>query len=490
MRRNAKIVCTLGPSSESPAILRKLIDAGMNVARLNFSHGTHAEHLERIKNLRQLMTELNKPVTILQDLSGPKMRVGDLPLEGIELTENESVFFTSTQKSKNTPSTGHAVIPLDVPSLFESLKPGNRILLDDGKLEVQVSEVTTDEIIGKVVIGGKLTSHKGVNLPGAALNIPAFTEKDRGDLGFGLENDVDMVAMSFVRTARDVLELRNAIQDMAPEKIDLPIIAKLERPEAISNLDSILSLSDGVMVARGDLGVETSPSAVPIMQKEIIETANRMGKAVITATQMLESMMTNTRPTRAEASDVANAVFDGTDAVMLSGETASGQFPVESVKMMDEIVREAESNFTEWGHCKTFTSENIRDDAAAITAAARELAQDRNVAGIAVFTLTGHTAMLIAKTRPDARIFAFTPFEKTYKRMCLYWGVTPILVDFSKTVEGMIHSVDEAILNSTDLTKGQQVVIVSGLPVSAMRKPNFALLHTIGETYGISKGTL
>lgn len=490
MKRNAKIVVTLGPSSESSETLRKLIAAGMDVARLNFSHGTHAEHLQRIQTLRQLIKELNKPVTILQDLSGPKMRVGVLPEDGIGLKVGESVHFVNTVESEQITRKKYPVIPLDVPSLFDSLKTGSRILLDDGKLEVLVTEILENEIVGKVIIGGKLSSHKGVNLPGAALNIPAFTAKDREDLKFGLENDVDMVAMSFVRSARDILELRNAIQDLAPEKIDLPIIAKLERPEAINNLDSILALANGVMVARGDLGVETSPSVVPIMQKEIIETANRMGKVVITATQMLESMMTNTRPTRAEASDVANAVFDGTDAVMLSGETASGQYPVESVVMMDRIVKEAESHFSEWGHCKTFASENINDDATAITAAAREIAQDRNVAAIAVFTLTGHTGMLISKTRPDAPILAFTPFEKTYKRMNLYWGITPILVNFSKSVEEMIKTVDEAILASTDLVKGQQVVIISGLPVSAMRKPNFALLHTIGETYGVTSTNL
>jgi pyruvate kinase len=484
MKRNAKIVATLGPSSESAKTLREMILAGMDVARLNFSHGTHEDHLKRIQTLRGLLKEMKKPVTILQDLSGPKMRVGDLASDGVTLQEGHFVHFTSSQNAALSGEGKDTVIPLDVPYLFESLKVGNRILLDDGKLEVVVTKITTTEIIGKVVIGGKLTSHKGVNLPGAALNIPAFTEKDKVDLKFGLENDVDMIAMSFVRSSKDILEVRNAIQELAPDKVDLPIIAKLERPEAIENLDSILSLANGVMVARGDLGVETSPSVVPIMQKEIIETANRMGKVVITATQMLESMMTNTRPTRAEASDIANAVFDGTDAVMLSGETASGQFPIESVAMMDRIVKEAESHFSEWGHCKNFVGENVMDDATAITGAARELAQDRNVAAIAVFTLTGHTALLMSKTRPDAPILAFTPFEKTYQRMNLYWGITPVLVHFSKSVEGMIQIVDEAILASTELVKGQQVVIISGLPVSAMRKPNFALLHTIGETYG------
>lgn len=486
MNRKVKIVVTLGPSSESREILDSLINAGMDVARLNFSHGTHDDHLRRIKALRSLLKEKKKSVTILQDLSGPKMRVGDLPGSGVLLGEGRLVHFTNTANAQLHSGKEYPVVPLDIPFLFESLKVGNRILLDDGKLEIVVDKITEDEIIGKVVIGGVLTSHKGVNLPGAALNIPAFTEKDKDDLKFGLANDVDMVAMSFVRSVKDILELRNAIQDLAPDKVDLPIIAKLERPEAITNLDSILTLANGVMVARGDLGVETSPSAVPIMQKEIIETANRVGKVVITATQMLESMITNVRPTRAEASDVANAVFDGTDAVMLSGETASGQYPVESVQMMDRIVREAESHYSEWGFCKNNTCENMADDASAITIAARELAQDRNVAAIAIFTLTGNTAVLMSKTRPNAPILAFTPFKKTYQRMNLYWGITPFLVHFSKSVEEMIQTVDEAILASTDLIKGQQVVIISGLPVGAMRKPNFALLHTIGEVSGIN----
>jgi len=299
-------------------------------------------------------------------------------------------------------------------------------------MDVEVKQVHSNEITGEVVLGGILTSHKGVNLPGAELHIPAFTEKDRVDLVFGLENNVDMVAMSFVRSAKDILELQNAIQEIAPERADLPIIAKLERPEAIAGLDGILSAANGVMVARGDLGVETSPSAVPIMQKEIIESANRMGKIVITATQMLESMMTNTRPTRAEASDVANAVFDGTDAVMLSGETASGQFPIESVAMMTKIVCEAEAHFQEWGHHPNYSAEMEMDDSMAITAAAHELAQDRDVPAIAVFTLTGHTALLMSKKRPDCPILAFTPLEKPSIRMRHFLGNHTISSKFHK----------------------------------------------------------
>jgi pyruvate kinase len=482
MIRNARIVATLGPSSQDEATIRALIEAGLDVARLNFSHGTHEDHAARIAIVRKLSDELGKPITILQDLQGPKLRVGNLPAAGITLTVGQKVKLASTAEGGASPKNSPSVtfIPMDVPNLTGALSIGNRILLDDGHLELQVTGVGDNDIEANVILGGLLTSHKGVNLPGANLNIPGFTQKDQADLAFGLQAGIDLVAISFVHTAQDILTVRKAIQEYAPDKSDTPIIAKLERPEAIDNLDQIIEVTDGVMVARGDLGVETSPAFVPIVQKRIIQEANRKSKIVITATQMLDSMINNPRPTRAEASDVANAIFDGTDAVMLSGETASGSYPVESVKMMDSIVQAAEQHFAEWGIRESRPEEPERDDAISITRAARELAHDRNVAAIAVFTQTGKTALLMAKARPQVPILAFTPEIRTYQRLGMFWGVTPFFVPYASTVEGMITHLEAAIVSSTQIQPGQQVIVITGFPVGTRIPPNFALLHTIG----------
>lgn len=480
--RKAKIVATLGPSSRDEDTIRKLIQAGIDVARLNFSHGTHEEHHQLIAIIRKLSAEMKKPVTILQDLQGPKLRVGVLSPEGVDLVAGEKIILTSAEQVENPKQSSDQalVIPMDVPDLVNSLAPGNRILMDDGHMELQVVDVRPDAVEALVILGGNLRSHKGVNMPGAILHIPGFTEKDREDLVFGLKEGIDVVAISFVHTAEDILTVRNAIREIAPQQADTPIIAKLERPEAIDNLDEILEVADGVMVARGDLGVETSPSAVPIIQKKIIEAANRKTRTVITATQMLDSMIHNPRPTRAEASDVANAIFDGTDAVMLSGETASGDYPIESVAMMNAIVLEAEAHFNEWGHCETFEGET-EDDALSLTKAARELAHDRNVSSVAVFTQTGRTAQLMSKARPEVAVLAFTPEERTYQRLNLYWGVIPFKVPYAYTVETMISMVEDAMRSNTTLRPGQQVIIITGFPVGAWRPANIMLLHTIDE---------
>jgi pyruvate kinase len=487
MDRKAKIVATIGPSCGDEAKLQKLIESGVNVARLNFSHGTHEEHAQRILSLRKLSKKLNCPITVLQDLQGPKLRVGWLPKDGVILQAGQIVELTNNQASpldfpqKNISGDEFIRLPIDIPDLTHNLSAGKRILLDDGHLELEILSVNHGKIQAKVILGGKLSSHKGVNFPGVHLDIPGFTEKDHEDLIFGLEQNVDAIAISFVRSAQDIKNLRQKIQSINPEMVSMPIIAKLELPEAIENLHEIVHEADGVMVARGDLGVETNPARVPILQKEIIQLANRHDKTVITATQMLDSMIHNPRPTRAEASDVANAVFDGTDAVMLSGETASGDFPLESVMMMDGIVREAEFYFSAWGSKNAFPEEATRDDAISTTRAARELAHDRNVAAIAVFTQSGKTALLMSKARPQVPILAFTPEEKTYQQMGLLWGVTSFLVPIAKTVEEMIQIVDNSIIDVGSFKKGQQVVMVTGFPVGALRPPNFALLHTIGE---------
>lgn len=476
--RRTKIVATIGPASRDEATLRALLQAGVDVVRLNFSHGTHAEHAETIRLVRQLSHRLGKPVAVLQDLQGPKIRLGNLP-RPVEVTEGQEVCFEAAPavRFREQPLT----VPVDFSELARAVRPGSRILVDDGLLEFEVLAVEGSQVRARTILGGILRSHKGLNLPGARLDIPGFTEKDEEDLTFGLHHGVDAVAVSFVRTPQDVARVRQAIAQISPERADIPVIAKLERPEALENLHEIIHAADGVMVARGDLGVEMPPESVPIAQKQIIEMANRHTKLVITATQMLDSMIHNPRPTRAEASDVANAIFDGTDAVMLSGETASGRYPVEAVRMMDAIVRQAEQHMDRWGHWRGIRDhEHPHDDARSLTHAARELAHDRGVAAIAVFTQTGRTAVLMSKTRPRVPVLAFTPEDRTYRRLALYWGIIPYRVPFANTVELMLRHVETGLRTSTDIQPGQQVVVVAGFPVGAMRPPNFLLLHTLG----------
>ena len=483
MIKQAKIVATLGPSSNDEKTLIAMINAGMDVARLNFSHGNHDEHMKRINLIRRLSDELQKPITILQDLQGPKLRVGKLPEEGIPLEPGQKIILAPADVDlPDEDKQDVTAIPMEVPNLVDSVSVGDRILLDDGLLELKTTNLGKDFLEAEVILGGILKSHKGVNLPGAALAIPALTEKDLIDLEFGLRVKVDVVAISFVQSANDIIMLREKMKELNPARANTPIIAKLERPLAIENLESILEVTDGVMVARGDLAVETSPSQVPIMQKKIIEAANQRSKVVITATQMLDSMIHNPRPTRAEASDVANAVFDGTDAVMLSGETAAGAYPVESVAMMSRIIQEAEKNFGEWGQIQTSSAVSPMDDAISITRAARELAQDRQVACIAVFTQSGKTALFMSKARPTMPIIALTPDQDTYQRLGLYWGVTPFLVPYATSVESMLSHIEAALIANTELSSGKQVVVIAGLPVGAMRPPNFTLLHTIGKS--------
>ncbi len=477
MQRKAKIVATIGPSSESREMLEAMLKAGMNVARMNFSHGTHEQHERRIRCLRELSAELGIPLGILQDLQGPKIRVGVLnpPLD-LEPGERVTLFAEGTTPPEN----GTKHVPVAFVELFDSVAAGDRILLDDGRLAVKVIETQKQLLIAEVRVGGRLSSNKGINLPGARLNIPGFTEKDRADLAFGLEQNVDCVAISFVRAAQDVLAVRKAIEELDEGGARPLLIAKLEKPEALDNLEDILNVADGVMVARGDLGVEMSPERVPMAQKRIIQEANRHSKLVITATQMLESMMNNPLPTRAEASDVANAIFDGTDAVMLSGETAAGQYPLEAVRLMDRIVRQAEENFGDWGH---FNIPNLKshDDAFSITRAARELAHDLNVAAIAVFTQTGHTAQMMSKARPRVPILAFTPVQQTIGRMAIYWGVTPHLVPMAASLREMVNQADSKLTAAKWVEPGRQVVVISGFPVNTMRPPNMAYLHNVGE---------
>ena len=477
MTRFAKIVATLGPSSSSEERLRQMILAGLDVARLNFSHGTHADHAERIALIRRLSEEMNKPIAILMDLQGPKLRIGTLAVEPLPLVAGEQVALSS--ESQHEMPKGITFIPFDVPKLHEALEPGNHILMDDGNLELEVIKVEGDNIFAKVLIGGDLKSHKGVNLPGSKLNIPILTEKDIVDLQFGLDQGLDLVALSFVKTAADIESARKTMQAMIPGRRVPPIVAKLERPEALDNLEEIMQVTNGVMVARGDLGVEMSPADVPSAQKCIIRMANVCGRFVITATQMLESMITNPRPTRAEAADVANAIYDGTDAVMLSAETAAGAYPVESIRMMSRIVEESESHLDEWGHAASLVSIDAHNDAAHICIAANDLAKDANAAAIVAFTVSGSTAMWTSKTKPRVPIYAFTPERSTLQWLSICRGVIPFFVPHADTLETMIMHVETAISSSTELKAGDQVVVISGFPVGQFRTPNLTLLYKI-----------
>jgi pyruvate kinase len=416
-------------------------------------------------------------VAVLQDLQGPKIRVGNLD-QPLVLKEAERVRFYAED---DAPPVGtEQKVPVAFVELFESVRTGDRLLLDDGRLALTVESTRPRELTARVDVGGPLSSHKGINLPGVHLRISGFTEKDEADLAFGLAQGMDAVAISFVRSADDVLLVRSAIERLGQGSNSRPLlIAKLEKPEVFDDLARILDVVDGVMVARGDLGVEMPPEKVPVLQKKIIKEANARTKLVITATQMLESMITNPLPTRAEASDVANAIFDGTDAVMLSAESASGHYPVEAVTMMSRIVTEAEINFMEWG--KTRSLDALGDtDAASMSRAAYEIARDRDVAAIAVFTMQGRTAQLISKAHPNVPILAFSPDEATCRRLCFLWGVFPRLVPFATTMEEMIHHVEAAMLRNGMVQPGQQVVLVCGFPVGALRPPNMALLHTVG----------
>jgi pyruvate kinase len=475
--RKAKIVATIGPASDSPAVIEALIRAGMNIARLNFSHGTHEQHSKRIATIREVAMQAGMPVGILQDLQGPKIRVGKLT-SPVRLIVDEEVCLYAAQDQP--PSTSRQLIPVDFRELFEAVQPGDKLLLDDGRLTLAVLTVKGRMVEARVIVGGELTSHKGINLPGVKFRISGYTEKDRQDLKLGISEGVDAVAISFVRSVEDVRTVRRSMQELSGDQRLPLLIAKLEKPEAIQELDAILEEVDGVMVARGDLGVELPPEQVPPLQKLIIRTANGKAKLVITATQMLETMIQNPLPTRAEASDVANAIFDGTDAVMLSAETASGEYPVEAVEMMSRIVQEAETHFLEWGSQLDGRAGLGQSDAATMARAANELAGDPDVTAVSVFTMQGRSAWLMSKARPPKPILAFTPEIKTYNQLAFLWGVTPNLTRYATTLDEMLADVDSALLNS-GIRSGQQVILICGYPVGAKRPPNMALLHVVGS---------
>ena len=469
--RRTKIVCTIGPASRSFAVLERLIEAGMDVARLNFSHGTHAEHGEVIAAIRRISNARVRPVAVLQDLSGPKIRVGAIAAGQVHI-ETGSVLTLTTRQ---VPGDSHE-ISVSHPALPRDLATGDTILLADGALELRVLETTTEDITCSVQIGGPLSSHKGVNVPTRSLSMPSMTDKDRTDLAFGIEHGVDYVALSFVRTAEDLLEARRIIEQHGAT---IPLVAKIEKHEALTNMDEIIEAADAVMVARGDLGVETPLEKGPLVQKLLIERSNRAGKPVITATQMLRSMVENPRPTRAEVTDVANAVLDGTDAVMLSEETAVGAYPVESVAMMARIAEDAESALaftTETGMAGSARAGSLGES---VGRAACELANHIDAASIITFTLSGSTARLVAKNRPRQLILAPTPLESTYRRLSLVWGVVPIVSQVAKDTDEMIEKALAESLRSGLVQYGQRVVITSGVPMGVTGSTNLIKVHVL-----------
>ena len=465
-----KIVATIGPASDSPEKIKQMMLTGMSVARLNFSHGSYDDHAQRIKLLRSISAELDMPLTLLQDLQGPKIRVGDLPKEGIELAPDTTLTLVPLEEFNGQPNT----VAIDYPYVAEEAEPATQVLLDDGLLQLEVKEIQGNAVICRVVTGGILKSHKGVNFPTLNLRLPSMTEKDKQDLEFGVEQGVDIISLSFVRRAEDVQELKALLKEKGA---DIPVLAKLEKPQAIANLEAIVNECDAIMVARGDLGVEMSPEKVPLIQKRIIRMCNQKGIPVITATQMLDSMIRNPRPTRAEVSDVANAIMDGTDAVMLSGESAVGDYPVESVQMLARIATDVEPE-TQYVN---YPPSEI-DDPHAISEAINAIDQVIDLSYIVTFTETGHSAKLAAAERPSVPVVAVTENYQVYHRLNLAWGVKPLLVEhLADTIDGMFQQIDHCLMDRKLAVRGDKVLIVGGIPMHQSRSTNFLKIHTLGE---------
>lgn len=487
-----KIVCTLGPATDSPETLRAMIRAGMTVARVNFSHGTEEGKRRVVETVRRVAAEEQRYVALMGDLQGPKIRVGSLPAEGVRLEEGQEITLTSGAIHDPTRE-----IPFPHPDIIPDIRLGDHILLDDGSLELEATAIAPPAITCRVHVGGLLTSHKGVNLPGVALQIPAMTDKDREDALLALELKLDYVALSFVRRAKDIEELRDYLERHAhvPKKRRVgenpnwipAIVAKIEKPEAFDDLEAIVRAADAIMVARGDLGVETAPERVPLAQKEIIRLCNALGKPVITATQMLQSMIEAPRPTRAEASDVANAIIDGSDAVMLSGETSVGKYPVEAVQMMAKIAEAVEQS-------DSFPYEQLMDSVCgegvlppadlisrAISRATVKIAGECAATAILTSTESGRTARTVARHRPRCPLIAATPFEETARRMQLVWGVISVLVPPFQDTDQMIHTMVQAVVKHGYAEVGRTIVLTAGIPFTVHGVTNMIKVHTVRE---------
>ncbi|WP_042459640.1 pyruvate kinase [Neobacillus dielmonensis] len=483
MLRKTKIVCTIGPASETVDKLTQLMNAGMNVARLNFSHGDFEEHGSRIKNIREAASANGKNIAILLDTKGPEIRTHNMQNGALELKSGESIIVSMTEVEGTLEK-----FSITYPGLINDVQVGSKILLDDGLIGLEVTKIDADagEIHTSILNSGTLKNKKGVNVPGVSVNLPGITEKDKNDILFGIEQGIDFIAASFVRRAKDVLEIRQLLEENNAGHIH--IIPKIENQEGVDNIDEILEVSDGLMVARGDLGVEIPAEEVPLVQKLLIKKCNALGKPVITATQMLDSMQRNPRPTRAEASDVANAIFDGTDAIMLSGETAAGLYPVEAVQTMHNIAMRAEQALDHkeiLSNRSKNTDHNLTD---AVAQSVAHTALNLDVEAIITSTESGHTARMIAKYRPESTIVAVTANEPVYRRLALVWGVVPQLGRVATTTDEMLDIAVEESINSGIVKHGDLVVITGGVPVGETGTTNLMKIHVVGDILAKAQG--
>jgi pyruvate kinase len=469
--RKTKIIATLGPASKSKKVITELVKAGVNAVRLNCSHGTLEEHDKTLKTVREVSNELAVHIAVLQDLPGPKIRIGRLDAP-VKLENGQKITLTPGESAETD------MLPVQYPDIVKDVETGARVLIDDGNIELVVTEKHDDRLVCEVVEGGIVSSSKGINLPGANISASALGEHDRELLKWGLEQGVDYIALSFVRSPAEVWEAQNMLEEAGASA---RIIAKIEKPEALDMIDDIVDAADGIMVARGDLGVEMSPEGVPEVQKNLIRKCNEMDKPVITATQMLESMTHNIRPTRAEASDVANAIIDGTDCVMLSGETAVGEYPVQTVRMMDRIARQAEKYVMEHDPCEPHTrlsEDSLISDA--VCHGVFQVARDVNAALIGIFTITGRTALLMSKYRPGTLIAGLSPDVKSLRRMALYYGVYPVHTENRKYFEEMVAVAEKAIKNKSLARQGDTVVFTAGLPIGTSGTTNSLQIRKLG----------
>lgn len=476
--KRTKIVATIGPASRDEAVIRQLIRGGMNVARINFSHGDHKTHGENIDRIRKIAAEENAVIAILCDMQGPKIRIGKVANEPLMLKKGDQVTFTLDAVPGE-----NGLISLPHPEFIRDIKAGMQLLLDDGNLEMIVTQTISRGLICEAVVPGPLSSRKGVTAPTARLTLSAITDKDREDVEFALSKNTEYLAMSFVRSEEDIREMRWLIKHLGG---DVAVIAKIEKHEALENIESIIAVSDGIMVARGDLGVETPAEEVPFHQKRIIRLCNEAAKPVITATQMLNSMVENPRPTRAEASDVYNAILDGTDAVMLSNETAAGKYPMIAVETMARIAVIAEqsiwSNRLQLRQIQRPDTEGNQAISDAISQATCQIAEALNSKAIVTSTLTGYTSRRVAKERPQTPILCVTPNETTFHRMALVWGVTPLLIPEFHTIDEMINVVVNAAEEAELVSTGDSLVLIAGVPFGVGGQTNFLKIHTVGET--------
>jgi pyruvate kinase len=461
-----KIVCTLGPASSSRETLRSLMEAGLNVARINFSHGTHAQHAATIALIREVANAMKRPVAILGDLQGPRIRIGELPAPRFLTDGSDLVLVPEHQEQGDE-------VPVTYANLAEDVHAGDRILINDGLIDLIALDVIKPRVIARVLHGGELTSHKGMNLPGVQVSAPSLTDKDREDIKFAVEQDLEYLALSFVRRAQDIAELRQLIPK------SMLVVAKIEKDSALENIETIIRASDGVMVARGDLGVELPFEEVPYAQKRIIALCNRLGRPVITATQMLESMITHPRPTRAEASDVANAILDGTDAVMLSAETAAGQYPRLAVEAMSRIISEIEGTPQQWRRDERLRADTAVSTEFAIAAAGAAAVGMLNAPALIVFTKSGFSARIVASHRPSVPILVLTDIPRTFRQLALVWGVIPVLVPHCNTYDEMVRLALDAVQREGLARPGDRVVVTAGVPFDVPGTTNLLKVETV-----------